>query len=505
MATRLYSRWLTTFLDAIDCFFGDANMADRTLFPRAFGLRMAAPLWTTPSLDRCLLLALLYPIVVILILWAVSGHIGPAEQALGLEDDLPGWQRGLFVIALAFGAFLAWCAAQSTRRISRIVLLIFGTLGSVVAAIFADRLLFSPDISKVDFFQYLYVKLSHGAFASVFSIVFVLLVAMAAARGGVIAIAAAIASTLSLSFSRFAGYYFFTLQNFLDNLGFRADLISIGVYLYVVSTICAIAGTGAAIFVITRLYAAAIKKRCDGVFIVIFFAGMTAMCLWAAASNLTETVAPLLLFIGLMTLMNAPFDWASLGLTRALLRRGLELMGWWPVFLALVDALLAPVIIAILALTMVVGVQTFDVLANGEGEPLLALATLFDGIATHPAEPEYWWVYALLLSTMIPSLINLFIGGTALMRTVPGFSSILLGYLPVKGTVRAYDRAWIASVLTLQAAMGTVLGIAAQALLVVGFIGYVMPWLGLNLLDLARAVADLNLPMRVWQLFGGTL
>jgi hypothetical protein len=29
-------------------------------------------------------------------------------------------------------------------------------------------------------------------------------------------------------------------------------------------------------------------------------------------------------------LLNAPFDWASLGLTRALLRRGLELGGWWP-------------------------------------------------------------------------------------------------------------------------------------------------------------------------------
>ncbi|MFZ0506776.1 MAG: hypothetical protein WBE85_11570 [Methylocella sp.] len=64
-------------------------------------------------------------------------------------------------------------------------------------------------------------------------------------------------------------------------------------------------------------------------------------------------VGPLLFFLGLLTLLNAPFDWASLGLTRALLRRGPELGGWYPYFLALVDAALATLIIALLALTMV--------------------------------------------------------------------------------------------------------------------------------------------------------
>ena len=48
------------------------------------------------------------------------------------------------------------------------------------------------------------------------------------------------------------------------------------------------------------------------------------------------------------------------------------------------------------------------------------LDALFDGIATHPTAPEYWWIYALLLSTMIPSLINLVIGGASLSRGVPG-------------------------------------------------------------------------------------
>jgi hypothetical protein len=59
-------------------------MADRTLFPHAFGLRTPAQLWTAPAFDRCLLLALAYPIVTVFIMWGVSGHVGPAEKVLGL-------------------------------------------------------------------------------------------------------------------------------------------------------------------------------------------------------------------------------------------------------------------------------------------------------------------------------------------------------------------------------------------------------------------------------------
>jgi hypothetical protein len=46
LAPRLYAKWLTKFLDWIERFFGDANIADRTLFPRAFGLKKPTPLST---------------------------------------------------------------------------------------------------------------------------------------------------------------------------------------------------------------------------------------------------------------------------------------------------------------------------------------------------------------------------------------------------------------------------------------------------------------------------
>ena len=74
LASRLYSDWLTRFLNAVDRFFGDAGMADRTLFPGVFWLKTPAPLWTASAFDRCLLLALVYPIATIFTIWAVSGH-----------------------------------------------------------------------------------------------------------------------------------------------------------------------------------------------------------------------------------------------------------------------------------------------------------------------------------------------------------------------------------------------------------------------------------------------
>jgi hypothetical protein len=253
-----------------------------------------------------------------------------------------------------------------------------------------------------------------------------------------------------------------------------------------------------------------LKHRWHGIFLSLFWLSMIITCLMAANflafSEIWEVGGPLLLFLGLLTVLNEPFDWASLGLTRALLRRGLEVGGWWPYLLAVADAALAALIVAVLALTMVIGVQAFDALAqHGGGKAIVPLDVLFDGITVHPTDPEYWWVYALLLTTILPSMINLMIGGASLLRGVPGLPQLILRFLPIGKAVPDFDRTWIALVLTLQIVVGAALGIAAQVLLIVVVMGYVMPWLGLGLLDMAHDVAAFNLSARIGQLFSGSL
>ncbi len=463
IATRLYSDSLTTFLDAVDRFFGDASKADQTLFPHAFGLKTPAPLWTAPAFDRCLLLALLYPIAAVFIVWAVSGHIGPAEEALGLQRNLPGWMRMVAVMATGFSAFAYWRLVRASGWISAIVW--FAVADSLTVAV------------------------AHaGAFP----------VAVAIAGAGIGVSAGAIA----------AG--------------------GVGVGVGIGAGAIAIAGAGAvaiAVVVIVVVVIVWLNERDAGnsrlgIFLLLFFIAMTSSCLVAAyllaiAPNWHDKYGPSLLFLGLLTLLNAPFDWASLGLTRALLRRGLELKGWWPFLLAVADALAAAVIIALLSLTMVIGVQTFDALSiHAGGKPLLPLVfdsiyvhrapqrvPLLDGIAAHPGAPEYWWVYALLLSTMIPSLLNLMIGGASLFRGVPGLPVLFLRFMPASGPVPSFNRELLALALTCQDFAGAFLGISAQLALAGGLLFHVLPWMGFGLLDTARAVAEYDLPTSVFGLW----
>jgi hypothetical protein len=155
---------------------------------------------------------------------------------------------------------------------------------------------------------------------------------------------------------------------------------------------------------------------------------------------------------------------------------------------------------------MVIGVQTFDHLAEHAGGPtarVLPLDKLFDSIAAQPSAPEYWWPYALLLSTMIPSLLNLMIGGASLLRGIPGLPALLLRFMPAGKAVPAFDRTWLALMLTCQVFVGSFLGIGAQFVLAIGVIFYVLPWMGLELLETARAVAEFDLPMRVLGLWWG--
>ncbi len=488
LAARLYAKWLAKFLDWIERYFGDVGMADRTQFPHAFGLKKPAPLWTAPAFDRCLLLALVYPIWTVFLIWAVSGHVGPAEAALGLQPYISGSKRGLFVGWTGLAAFAFWCFAVTTGWKLRPLWLSLAYLS--VNASFAASNALGP-----------YSR------AGVFS--------------GVASIAAGYAAAARFAFrAGVVADYFVVALNAMIGVGGFFFLLSVAsgtVYFLIFHSLAGVLARSLAAFLILIGFAAlghlsrvSIAHRWQGAFLSVFSSTVAVVCLGAAdwlSSSLVIwlVIGPFLLFIGLLALINAPFDWASLGLTRALLRRGLELGGWWPYLLALVDACLAGVIIVLLALTMIVGVQAFDELAmhgGGEKAAVLPLPDLFNGIAKNPGAPEYWWAYALLLSTMIPSLINLAIGGMAFTRGVPGVSQLLLRWIPEGQEVPDYRRPLAALALTGQMFAGAFFGIAAQAILAWGLLFHLMPAIGLDLLWLCQKLAELDLPGKFFHLTG---
>jgi hypothetical protein len=470
----------------VDRFFGDAGTEGQ----RAFGLKKPAPLWTAPAFDRCLLLALLYPIVTIFVIWAISGDGGPAQAALGLNPNVPGWSRGLAAAVMGFSSFAIWRGVRARGWKSRVWIAVAGVgavaVAVVLAVVLAVVFVFAGADANAGGFA---IAADISAILLAVPLAVVLAVALAFADAGAAAFAAALAFAVATAFTG-AVFAF-------------AEVVA-----WALAGAFSVAVGGAVGGAVAALSALAIKYRLQRVFLSLFLPATILACLIAAEVSSMGTwglTGPLLLFLGLLTSLNAPFDWASLGLTRALLRRGLELGGWWPYLLALVDAALAAVIIAVLALIMVIGVQAFDELAvHGGGEPVLPLDDLFDGISENPAEPEYWWAYALLLSSMIPSLINLAIGGMAFTRGIPWLGRLLLQWIPEGKAVPEYKRQPAAIGLTIQMFAGAGLGIAAQALLAWGLIFHLMPSIGLDLLEMARAVAAFDLPARLAQLFAGS-
>jgi hypothetical protein len=490
-AWKIYKKSLTKFLDRVYQFFEDEKkvdengketdvekMAAHSLFPHAFGLDKARALWTPRSFDRCLFLSFVYPIATIFFIWAIAGYVGPAEEALGLEKNVPGRSRSFLAAAAIFVGFILWSFFRREERNSpfwgNFVVAMNVNATAIVAALIA--------LGTVAGALTITAFGSVGAGAVAFGVAVAGAVASVGRVAGAVTVAATVPIALGLAFG-LAGKPGGTVAVIVAT----AAICTLGILLF-----CAFA----------------IKHQAQGVFLLVFIPAAIIACL-AAVKFLSPLgtwrhTGPLLLFQGLLTLVNAPFNWGSIGVTRGLLRRGLERKKWWPFFYAIVDVIAATIIVVVLALAMVVAVQAFEeVVAHYSGKQVMKLAPLLEGIANNPAATEYWWIYALLLATMIPSLINLMIGGASLCSGIPGLATWLHTHMPEDKAVDPFDRRWVAAVLTFQTFLGALLGAGMGACLVVVLSVYVMPIAGPNLLDLARDVANENLPARVGQYFAG--
>jgi len=65
---------------------------------------------------------------------------------------------------------------------------------------------------------------------------------------------------------------------------------------------------------------------------------------------------------------------------------------------------------------MILSLAAINWLANKE---IFELYWLFDGIRTDPLSPDYWWLYVICFSTLLPTLIHFFIAAMAGILIVP--------------------------------------------------------------------------------------
>ena len=82
-----YRKEVTRKLNGVAHWFGDTDHPNSERLCGHLGLYQARPLWTSNSYDKCLLLALLYPLLCLMIFWVINGATGSVEQALGLTEN----------------------------------------------------------------------------------------------------------------------------------------------------------------------------------------------------------------------------------------------------------------------------------------------------------------------------------------------------------------------------------------------------------------------------------
>ncbi|MGF1561215.1 MAG: hypothetical protein ACFB3T_03430 [Geminicoccaceae bacterium] len=155
-----------------------------------------------------------------------------------------------------------------------------------------------------------------------------------------------------------------------------------------------------------------------------------AAAVWLAGAARDDDLSALIVFLGVLPLVNGLFDYGSLGVTRWLLRRGMR-TGGHPVLTGIADAAAALVFFTLLGVTLIGVLHGLNQLS---ATPVLDLSALFTDLRDPARRWDYLWLYAMLFSTAVPTLLHVM---------VAMFGLISLVVRPIRGWIyrQVQDRA----------------------------------------------------------------
>ncbi|MDF1737052.1 MAG: hypothetical protein P1U37_17305 [Minwuia sp.] len=352
------------------------------------GKNWQAPAWSTASYDRCLLLAIFYPAIFILLSWLLAGDAGRFGQVAQLANNGNTAYR-----ILVGGILFAICSTM-------IVAIKFNGWKSTLSAFICGFLM----LVSTDLAQWIFDKPDVRALGFAIGGAYVLTVAFlfskysawpfpgAFAVGNVLACAAVYAVAVKITIEYDVEFYFAGLFA-LIMVGFTAS-------------IC-----GFAIKFGIRI--ANILNRSEVIVAVISILYLSAEYLLSNILVIPGTSNEhLTLLVGCIVLpvLNAPFDWLSIGLTRHLLRLGLRrkrlldrFLCWWADISGAILLLIGVAVGMVVALEAVNGIGG----ASGMLVPIVPVAATLADIGSEPDAARHLWIYFALFSTLIPTIVHL--------------------------------------------------------------------------------------------------
>jgi hypothetical protein len=437
---RLYVFLLTRGLNRLDRFLGDADKAAFSL-PSPFRNREAWPYWTGWSFDRCALLALIYPLASLFAVWVWTGQAGAIGNLIGFYAAIPSWSRAAVAVAIGVIAFAFQRAFRGRQRVlwltaagilSLIVVIAisgFVTSWGVVGDAIGLSVFIAGSMAIVDTFivsQMLY---------------------------GVISISA----TMCIEFG---GIMLFTVATISHEYG--PSLLGIVIFFggIIVCSGITVSGFGAFIYIASRFdrrnQLGRLWQLTWPSTLVLTYLGITS----AAGVGVHRNTVGLNVLFALVPIVNVPFDWASVGLTRALLRRGCEPDAPSPLWLGVLDFVFGLILLFFLAIALIAALQAADaVIIHFGGKPVANVVALLDTIAENPRDPGNYWAYFTLFSTLIPSALNAVIGAVSLIGWSwrPAREWVLIQLLALDRAQDKGIRVRVAALLGLQVGLGTAL------------------------------------------------
>lgn len=462
--SQLYLQTLGWLLDKISRLIGDAHKFDQVyvtsehpqgFIRKTFGFNP----FTAEAYGNYLWLAHLYPVTAFLLAWAAGsdGQVGRVDWLkLGAGRlDLELWQRWLVIAGLVLAvAGSLWLVHRWAGWRQWLVLNVPFLVLAMVAAAFGkhhNHDFLSVFISGWGMFLlalipaygggwlvglpiYRSCQRTHEAF---YGVVFTVAAAFAVVSAFAATFCAILANTASafvvavggaiavgISFAMVGGgvvAFALAFSFALPLAGFQPNVATTSNSELMAATAAvaaALVGAGIIIVVLGALQRWSERQDKAGWFwllysVVFFVVGYYLLSLTKESGDIV-----FLLFWVLLPLVCAPLDWVALGVTRGLLQAvragqhsGRVALGW-----AMVDLLLALVFLFLNA-AVLVGVTA---LGNAiAGDTLVNINGILAGMRDDTRDSNYWWIYFMLLFTLLPTLIHFALAGGAIALWLP--------------------------------------------------------------------------------------
>jgi hypothetical protein len=339
----------------------DAKAATRTAYAW-FG-------WTL--LDFALLWAVLYPVLLLLLQWVVMG-----EGRLGAFAVLPEWQSWIEPV---------------------------GTSVALTLVLIAPKLEMWASASPQVFFRKVAGWLPILAVAVTAAAAFAVTAAVTAAAPAAVAVTAAVAFAFAVAVTGAAP----------------------GAVTAAAAVAFAFAVTGAAPAATARLARSGRARLAYGLMMTIYVLLILSIPAFLSFERVNEQGRGVYLFLGLFPLLNGVFDFLSYGVTLGLWRVGLRRGGIAPWVLGFADIVAALLLFTALGAALILSIAVMNRLA---GVDILPLDPIFADLRSKPiadqpwlasAQAQYMWLYAMLFSTLVPTLIHAGLSCLSLAQWAP--------------------------------------------------------------------------------------